>query len=367
MRVQRVVMPHGERRSWTVVDRSWSVVEPVEAFLAYLHSVERSPNTVKAYAHDLRDWFEFCEASGVGWSSVRLEEVGRFVVWLRLPPGCRDGTVAVLPSAGSFCAASTVNRKLAAVAAFYEFHQRRGVDLGNLLVTWLRRAGGGGSWRPLLAHLGTREQRTRTVKLRAERVIPDALGRQQTETLIDGCDRLRDRLLLMLMAGGGLRVGEVLGLRHEDVDPAAATVAVVPRANSNQARAKGWSRLVPIPAEVVRTYADYLHAEYGDLDCDYVFVNLWSRPVGRPLRYGTVHELSSRLSKRTGIAFTPHTLRHSYATELLRRGVPVEVVQRLLGHASMATTSDTYAHLKIEDTRRALVAAGWLAEQEPGR
>jgi integrase len=48
----------------------------------------------------------------------------------------------------------------------------------------------------------------------------------------------------------------------------------------------------------------------------------------------------------------------------LRRKVPVEVVQHLLGHTSIATTSDAYAHLKVEDTRRALVAAGWLADRD---
>ena len=59
--------------------------------------------------------------------------------------------------------------------------------------------------------------------------------------------------------------------------------------------------------------------------------------------------------------------RHSYATELLRRGVAVEVVAHLLGHSSIATTGDTYAHLKVEDARRALVAAGWLADQDEPR
>ncbi|MBV8348482.1 MAG: integrase, partial [Mycolicibacterium sp.] len=48
----------------------------------------------------------------------------------------------------------------------------------------------------------------------------------------------------------------------------------------------------------------------------------------------------------------------------LRRRVPVEVVQHLLGHASIATTSDAYAHLKVEDARRALVAAGWLSDRD---
>ena len=55
MRVQQVLMQSGEPPSWTLVDADWSVVEPAEAFLAHLHAVERSPNTVKAYAHDLRD------------------------------------------------------------------------------------------------------------------------------------------------------------------------------------------------------------------------------------------------------------------------------------------------------------------------
>ena len=115
---------------------------------------------------------------------------------------------------------------------------------------------------------------------------------------------------------------------------------------------------------MIRLYADYLHGEYGDLDSDYVFVNLWSGPIGSPLTYPSVYDLVCRIRERTGISFGPHIFRHTYATELLRRGVAVEVVAKLLGHASIATTSDAYAHLKIEDARRALVAAGWLADQD---
>lgn len=367
MRVQRVLMPSGEPRSWTLVDDGWSLVEPAESFLAHLHAVERSPNTVKGYAHDLRDWFEFLESAALVWSAVRLEHVGRFVGWLRLPPAARDGRVVALPSADSYCTAATVNRKLAAVSSFYEFHQRHGVDLGELLTTWRTQTVRGGSWRPLLAHLGPRPQRGRTVRLRAERRIPGVLDAAQVEGVLVGCHRLRDRLLFMLLADAGLRIGEALGLRHEDIDPAARLVTVTPRRNSNGARAKGWQRQVPIPARVVRLYSDYLHTEYGDLDCDFVFVNLWSAPVGHPLSYRSVYDLVGRLRASTGISFGPHTFRHTYATELLRRKVPVEVVQRLLGHASIATTSDTYAHLKVEDARRALVDAGWLSEQDAPR
>jgi integrase/recombinase XerD len=173
--VQPVVMPFGDPQSWTLVDQDAAVVEPVEAFLSHLHAIERSPNTVKAYAHDLRDWFEFLDRSGLVWSRVRLEEVGRFVAWLRLPAAGRVGNVSALPTAESMCSEATVNRKLSAISAFYEFHQRHGVDLGDLLTTWQRHKGHGG-WRPLLAHLGSGPERTRRIRLRAERRIPDTLA-----------------------------------------------------------------------------------------------------------------------------------------------------------------------------------------------
>jgi integrase len=85
----------------------------------------------------------------------------------------------------------------------------------------------------------------------------------------------------------------------------------MPRANDNRARAKaGISRTVPASAELMRLYADYLTREYGDLDSDYVFVNLWSRPYGRPWTYAAVYDLVLRLRERTGIDFEPHHYRH---------------------------------------------------------
>lgn len=368
LRVQPVVMPFGDRQSWTLVDRDFVVVVAAESFLSHLHAVERSPNTVKAYAHDLRDWFEFLDQRGLLWSQVRLEDVGRFVAWLRLPGSARMGNVAALPTVDSVCTEATVNRKLSAISAFYEFHQRHGVDLGDLLTTWQRRGTRSGSWRPLLAHLGARPERSRRIRLRAEQRIPETLDNEQIAAIVAACDRLRDQFLFSVLAASGLRIGEALGLRHSDIDAAARLVSVVRRRNANGARAKGLSgRRVPVPAGVIRLYADYLHTEYGDLDSDYVFVNLWSGPIGHPMTYASVYDLVCRIRERTSISFGPHVFRHSYATELLRRGVAVEVVAHLLGHSSIATTGDTYAHLKVEDARRALVAAGWLADQDEPR
>jgi integrase/recombinase XerD len=110
MRVQRVLMPGSEVESWTVLGEDQVPVEPVERFLAFLSAIERSPNTIKAYAHDLKDWFAFLAGRGLDWRSVTVEDVAGFVAWLRLPPAARDGRVAVLPTVGHHCAAASVNR-----------------------------------------------------------------------------------------------------------------------------------------------------------------------------------------------------------------------------------------------------------------
>jgi len=115
----------------------------------------------------------------------------------------------------------------------------------------------------------------------------------------------------------------------------------------------------------VRLYTGYMFDEYGQCDSDYVFVNLFAQPYGRPLRYQAVHQLVRRLRARTGVAFTLHMLRHSRATELLRAGVSVDVVARLLTHRSSTTTSQTYAHLDVEDLRAELTRHGTWDRKDP--
>lgn len=130
--------------------------------------------------------------------------------------------------------------------------------------------------------------------------------------------------------------------------------------NTNGARAKTRERQLPTSAGLARLYSDYLHEEYGPWDNDFVFINLTGRTAGSAWTYNSLNALVRRLRRETGLNFTAHTLRHSFATALLRRGVRVEVVQYLMGHASFATTSDTYAHLGAEDARRVLEDVGWF-------
>ena len=366
MLVQRVQSPVSPLESWTVVGDDYVPVEPIERYLTYLSDIERSPNTVKAYAHDLKDWFTFLAARGLDWREVRLEDVGEFVAWLRLPPAARDGRVTVLPSVGGHCTESTVNRKLSALSAFYVHAARHGVDLGELLTTWRPGRGGRGGWKPFLHHIskGAPSPR-RTIKLKVPRKLPRVLSVTELQAVLDACEHLRDRLLFAVLYDSGCRIGEALGLRHEDIAAAEREITIRPRINDNGARSKSASsRTIPVSAELVRLYADYLHGEYGELDSDYVFVNLFGHNHGRPLAYPAVYDLVRRLRRRTGIDFDPHWWRHTAATRMLRDGVAVESVSKLLGHASITTTLTFYGHLTVEDARRVLEQAGWFTDRQ---
>ncbi len=366
MLVTRVAMPVSGLEWWTVLGDDDVPVAPVERYLAYLTDIERSPNTVKAYAHDLKDWCTFLAGRTLDWREVRLEDVGEFVAWLRRPPVVRDAGIAVLPSVEHHCTESTVNRKLSALSAFYQHAVRHGVDLGELLTTWQPAGRRSTSWKPFLHHISKgKPQPRRTIGLTTARKHPRVLTVTEVQTILDACQRLRDRFLFALLYDSGIRIGEALGLRHEDISAAQREVTVLPRRNDNGARSKSrTSRTIPVSAELVRLYADYLHGEYGDLDSDYVFINLWGRPHGHPLAYPAVYDLVQRLRRRTGIDFDPHWWRHTAATRLLRDGVPIEVVSTLLGHADIATTLDVYGHLTAEDARRVLEAAGWFSGRE---
>jgi integrase/recombinase XerD len=203
----------------------------------------------------------------------------------------------------------------------------------------------------------------RLIKLKTSRPRPKVLTAGQVQTILDACDHLRDRLLFGVLLDCGVRIGEALGLRHEDMGIADRTVTVTPRPNDNRARAKaGISRTIPASADLQRLYADYITREYGALDSDYVFfVSLWAEPHGGPLTYAAVYDLVLRLRRRTGIDFEPHQYRRTYATWLLRKGAGMESVKELLGHASITTTIDTYNSRELHQTGEPNTALRQLA------
>src|ERR1017187_3254710 len=313
-------MPGG-RESWTLLGDDGEVVEPAERYLAYLAAIERSPNTVRAYAISLKLWFEFLRHAAVSWDEAVVEDVARFVAWLRAPAG----NVIVLADGSGVRGPATVNRYLAGVFGLYDHHARAGLRVAAELVAWRRMSRG--SYKPFLHHVTKgRAIAVRPVKLHVPRRAPCTLEPAQIVAILAACEHLRDRFLLALLAETGMRVGQALGLRHSDFVSRKREIHIVARPdNANGARAKlRTEAVIPTSTPLVRLYSEYMHEEYHELDSDYVFVNLWGGRVGHPLCYSTVRQMVARIEDRTGIAFTVHMLRHTHATDLIRRGVPIE-------------------------------------------
>ena len=207
--MQRVVVPGSQLESWTVVGDDASPVEPAERYLAFLTDVGRSPNTVKAYAHDLKDWFVFLAGHRADWRDVRLEDVGEFVAWLRLPPAGRDGRwlcfrrpARIAPSRQSTgsCRRSTSTRRATESS------------WGDLLRTWQPAGPRGTAWRPFLHHISKSQPAPRrAIRIRATCRVPRVLRPGEVQSILDGCDRL----LFAVLYDTGMRVAEALGLRHE--------------------------------------------------------------------------------------------------------------------------------------------------------
>jgi integrase/recombinase XerD len=352
---RRLFLPTAGVESWTVISPDLRPVAEVEEYLAWLTHIERSPNTVEAYARDLRLFWTFLAESGVSWDSVDVAVLGEFAAWARRPAG----NVVLLHDHASRRSASTVNRMLTSVVGFYEFFARRGNQLAAELVVQTR--SGRGAYKPFLAGIAPVKPRGRAGRLPAERRLPRTLSLGQLAAIIDAQRRLRDRFLFALLASTGMRVGQALALHHEDIVSWERRVVIEPReAASPRARSKNGGRAsIPVAGELIRLWSDYMHEEYGDLEADHVFVNLWEGRIGWPLTYATVDKLIARTRRRVGFHFTAHQFRHTYATLAYRDGVQLEVIGTLLTHRSPSSTA-VYTHLTGEDLRRVLAERGVL-------
>jgi integrase/recombinase XerD len=350
--VRRVFLPARAIESFTVIGPDLRPVGLVDEYLAWLTDCERSPNTVEAYAYDLRAFWTFLTGREFAWDRVGVVELGEFAAWARRPAA----NVVVLAGESARLSARTVNRMVSGVVGFYEFQAGCGSTLAKDLV--VRTRSGRGGYKPFLRGIARARPRGRAVRVPERRSLPRTLSLEQVAAVIDCQRRLRDRFLFALLASTGMGIGQALGLRHEDVVAWERRVVIRVREDApGRARGEGG---VPVPAELMRLWDDYMHEEYGDLDCDFVFVNLWGGQVGRPLSYKMVDEIVERTRRRVGFHFTAHRLRHTYATLAYRDGVQLEVIGALLTHRSPHSTL-IYTHPTGEDLRGVLAERGVLA------
>lgn len=354
MKVQRIRLP--DRMSWLVLDDSYVPVQPILSYLKFLHDLDRSPNTIRAAAHHLKLFWEFLRDEHLDWTEIDVARLAAFITWLRR----HDSTVISIEPRKPRRTNATIDQMLSSVHNFYDFHMRLKTVPELSLYQWstpYRRR-----YKPFLYGIAkAKPEQTRVISIKRERRQPKTLTGEQVETLIAACPHTRDKFLLTLLYHTGMRVGQVLGLRHSDISVEDGVIQIVPRDdNPNGARAKArHPYTIPGMEDLMRLYTDYLVEDLSALETDalpdFVFVNLWEGEIGRPMTYASVMSLVHRLSKKTRISFTPHMLRHSRATTWIRDDqLPLPTVSRLLGHANIQTTNNTYLHLTPHDLKQAL-------------
>jgi integrase/recombinase XerD len=281
----------------------------LESFLALL-AARRAPRTVDAYRRDLtalRAWL------GGPISAATLDELERYTAQLR-----SDGL-----------STATLARRTAAARTFFRHLQL----------------------------IGAREDNpaAEVALPRRTRKLPQTLSAGEAERLIDAASgttprSLRDRALVELLYGAGLRVSEAVGLEKNGVDLDDRAVRVLGKG--------GKERVVPVGRQAVEALRRYLARGRPYLDRRHR-PELFLNARGGALTRSGAFLILKRLAETAGLEpgrVHPHLLRHSFATHLIEGGADLRSVQEMLGHADLSTT-ELYTHVSDRRRRDAYFAA----------
>lgn len=281
------------------------VDQHIDTFLHYL-SAERgsSKNTTDAYRNDLTRFAEFAAKQGHNGSQPHVEHIDRdmitnYIAWLRGDRQYKDATVA---------------RKVAAVKSFYTFLLDHGVIASN----------------PTAA----------IDSPRAPKPVPRPMTTADVDALLRAplrrhtAEAVRDAAMLELMYATGMRVTELVSLNLDSLHLVPAPAYV--RCTGKGAK----ERILPVYEQAVAAIERYLDAARPPLLKERSQVALFVNRRGERLTRQGFWFILKNYARSAGIDahVTPHTLRHSFATHMLRGGASVRDVQELLGHANVSTT-----------------------------
>lgn len=281
------------------IERAFQL-EPFTDFLSL--EAGHSPNTVQSYRRDLGRLARYAELRGVSGPAAIT------------PTFLRD-FIYSLKDLG--LSGATIRRQISAVRTYFAFLAGEG--------------------------LVVRDPSDRLDTPQKWRTLPEVLTVAEIEAMVaapslDQAMAWRDRALVELGYGAGLRVSELCGLTLHDLLLSDGLVRVFGKGDKE--------RLVPVGRKVIGTLGVYLHGLRAELDrgetAGRVLLNARGRPLSRVGAWGIV----KATARAAGIdrRVTPHTLRHSFATHLLEGGADLRAVQEMLGHADLSTTQ-IYTHV----------------------
>jgi integrase/recombinase XerC len=287
---------------------SWSV-EPFTLSLT-----RASSHTRRAYEHDVREFVTWAERGGCpAPEGLDHRVLRRYLAYL---------TTRCL-------ARATISRKAASVRAYARFLRRNGVigtDPGRFL-----RAPKGGRRLPRVPRSDE-----------ACDLLDRASEQPESGTAMGTAVARRDRAVLELLYGAGLRVSECCGLREPDVDLRRRTVTVVGKGSK--------VRRLPLGEPALAAVREYVRAGRRELAKADSPEQLFLNRLGRALTPRDARRILERHPLPDGRILHPHALRHAYATHLLEGGADLRAVQELLGHSDLSTTQ-VYTHVTRDRLR----------------
>ena len=286
----------------------------VEDFLQYLrHERGQAEHTQRTYAALLNKFVAWCEKKAIHqWSEVKLENLMDFL---------RDERARNLlnqpETSTRRLSSESVYLEIAALRAFYRFAENEKHLPSNVA-----------------EHLSLPRRWKRLPKALTNDEIDKLLAAESPETPV----RLCDQAVLELVYASGLRLGELRGLRLEQLHLDAGFINVIGKGNKE--------RVVPVGKTATAALNRYLEAGRPKLVTSRSPGTVFLTRRGTPFAAVTLWLRIKKRVGRAGIArnVTPHMLRHSFATHLLEHGADLRVIQELLGHASISTT-EVYTHV----------------------
>jgi integrase/recombinase XerD len=349
MRVIEIEAGSAQKR-YVVIDDSGALIEPIVRYLKYLDRLDAARNTLRSYATALRQYWEFLRQEQLDWQHVSVEDLSRFILWLKLP----SGSLKVLPAYPIEQVRSnrTINHTLTVVRGFYDFHWRLEEMQGNLKdLTATTLPGRFRRYKGFLHHITQGSPIVKNLLRQKEerRKTPRTITREQVQELLNACCNERDWVLVRLLYESAMRVGEALALFVEDIDVADNRVHILDRGelrNGAEIKTIHAPRSIDLSSDMIDELVAYVgRAHTAEVDTNHLFIKLHGDHAGQPLTYADVDSLFRRLRQKTGLtSVTPHVLRHTMLTQLAELGWSPELLQERAGHASFQQTYQTYIH-----------------------
>ncbi len=357
MRVVEIDTQDYQKR-YVVIDDTGNLIEPIAQYLKYLDRINAARQTLRSYAFALRLYWEYISQQQIDWQHVTLDELSGFVLWLKLP----SGSLKVVPAHPVPQARSnrTINHMLTVVRSFYDYHWRMEEVVKNVketTTTFLparaRR------YKSFLHHItkGSPVEKNILKQKETRHLRPKTITKDQVQQLLDACCNQRDRLLVRLLYESAIRVGEALALWVQDVDVAENKLYICDRGpleNGAEIKTVHAPRALDVSADLIDEIVAYVGiAHTAEVETNHLFIKRQGTRAGQALTYADVDSLFRRLRSHTGIAVTPHMLRHTMLTALAEQGWTPELLQQRAGHASFQQTYQTYVHPTSEALRTA--------------